>query len=185
MENKEEWVQVLDAARGELPQAYLAVGRLVRANVGATWQLPPVPQGRPFLRHRIYGDEEGEVSIVHFGGPVVTMPHTWPGGRVFYCLVEGDLNQRTWRWSQGSLVGVAERRVTAPDLLLSRPGTIYSFASPEGAVCLAVHCAPRPALEMYDPGGRVTEVLGPGADVVWPVDRAQVIQTRPWTEAGP
>ncbi len=180
MANEEQWIKLLEAVRGPLPEAYIAMGELVSTNKNVRWNPIEIPKGKAYVRVPVFANELGEVSVVYFGGPVVTMPHRWPGARVFYALLDGDLNQRSWCRVDNDTKAVGERRVTAPDLLFVPRGETYSFSSPDGAVCIVVHSEPRDTLEIDDPNQGRTFTLGAGGEVVWPVDPTTVVSEQSW-----
>ena len=45
MANDEQWVKLLEAVRGPLPEAYIAMGELVRTNKNVRWNPVEVPKG--------------------------------------------------------------------------------------------------------------------------------------------
>ncbi len=184
MANEEQWVKLLEAVRGPLPEAYIAMGELVRTNKNVRWNPVEVPKGRPYVRIPVFSNELGEISVVYFGGPVVTMPHRWPSARVFYALLDGDLNQRSWARMGSAASATGERRVTAPDLLFAPTDETFSFSSPEGAVCIVVHSSPRETLEIDDPAGGRTLTVNSGAEVVWPVDPSAIMIEDSWLTEG-
>ena len=181
MANEEQWIKLLEAVRGPLPEAYIAMGELVSTNKNVRWNPIEIPKGKPYVRVPVFSNELGDISVIYFGGPVVTMPHRWPGARVFYALLDGDLNQRSWCRVQGEAKAVGERRVTAPDLLFVPRDQTFSFSSPDGAVCIVVHSEPRSELEIDDPKQGRTVTLQPGGEVTWPVDPESVVSDEPWT----
>jgi hypothetical protein len=185
MANEDQWIKLLEVVRGPLPEAYIAMGELVTTNKDVRWNAVEIPQGVPFTRVPIYAGELGEVSVVYFQGPAVTMPHRWPGARVFHALLDGDLNQRSWALVDGEARATGERRVTAPDLLFSPRGETYSFASPEGAICIVVHSAPRCGLEIDDLSGRRTVTIADGGEPVWPPSAEDLVETVAWPDASP
>jgi hypothetical protein len=185
MANEDQWIKLLEAVRGPLPEAYIAMGELVKTNKDVRWNAVDVPEGQPFARIPIYGDELGEVSVVYFRGPSVTMPHRWPGARVFHALLDGDLNQRSWAAVEGVTQATGERRVTAPDLLFSPRGDTYSFASPEGAICIVVHSSPRCGLQIDDLVGRRTVTIADGGEPNWPPADDDLVASVGWPEPAP
>jgi hypothetical protein len=180
MANEEQWIKLLEAVRGPLPEAYIAMGELVSTNKNVRWNPVEVPQGSPYVRVPIFANELGEISVVYFGGPVVTMPHRWPGARVFYALLDGDLNQRSWGRVEHVARATGERRVTAPDLLFAPRGETYSFSSPEGAVCIVVHSEPRTGLEIDDPKVGRTLTVADGGEVSWPLEPSAIVNEAAW-----
>jgi hypothetical protein len=180
MANDEQWIQLLEAVRGPLPEAYIAMGELVSTNKKVRWNPVEVPKGTPYVRVPVFSNDLGDISVMYFGGPVVTMPHRWPGARVFYALLDGDLNQRSWGRVEGVATATGERRVTAPDLLFAPRGETYSFSSPEGAVCIVVHSQPRSGLEIDDPKLARTLTLADGGEVLWPPDPSTIVNEASW-----
>ena len=180
MANEEQWIKLLEAVRGPLPEAYIAMGELVSTNEKVQWNPIEVPKGTPYVRVPVFSSELGDISVVYFGGPVVTMPHRWPGARVFYALLDGDLNQRSWGRLGAISSATGERRVTAPDLLFVPRGETYSFSSPEGAVCIVVHSQPRTGLEIDDPKSARTLTVANGGEVLWPPEPSTIVNEASW-----
>ena len=183
MANDDQWIKLLEAVRGPLPEAYIAMGELLKTNKNVKWNPVEIPQGAPYLRMPIFANELGEVSVVYFRGPTATMPHRWTGARVFHALLAGDLNQRSWSRIGTDARSTGERRVTAPDLLFSPRGQTYSFSSPEGAICIVVHSAPREGLEIDDPSTNRTLMLNEEGELLWPVPEDHVVSDMGWDGA--
>lgn len=180
MANEDQWIELLKAVRGPLPEAYIAMGQLVKTNKSVRWNPVKIPDGAPYLRLPIFSSELGDVSVVYFRGPSVTVPHRWPGARIFHALLDGDLNQRTWSRRTGTARATGERRVTAPDLLFTPRNETVSFSSPEGAICIVVQSAPREGLEIDDLSGQRTLSMEPGTELLWPPDTETIASERCW-----
>ncbi len=183
MTSEAEWHNLLDACNGSLADAWLVVREIARSAVVVNWRLPVPPPDRPYERLAIYGDELGDVSLMHWRPGVETAPFDIVSGRTFMCLVRGELYQRRWRWNNGRLTQIGERRVKSPDMLLAEPGQVFSFIAPESAVSLSIQAPGVSGKRLYDPSS--SETLLVSSDVgPWLPEDPEVIQARQsWASA--
>ena len=181
MADESEWAELLEACCGPVPQAWCAVGALVQANVEADWQLPPVGPEAVYTRYPIHKGELGHVDLLKWRAGGVTLPHTWPGRRVFHCLVRGRLHQRSWAWHNGELIATGERRVKGPDVLAGGPEDCRSYLCPEGAITLTVYTTGGDELEVVDISNRSTTILKQTASPWEPMDDASILSRDPWS----
>ena len=180
MADDSEWAELLEACCGPVPQAWTAGGALVQANVEADWQLPPVAAGSAYKNYSIHRSDLGHVDLLKWRARGETLPHSWPGRRVFHCLVRGRLHQRSWTWHNGLLIPTGERRVKGPDVLASGPEDCHSYLCPEGAITLTVYTTGGAELHVVDVANESTTVLKATACPREPLDADSIVSRDPW-----
>ena len=185
MADESEWAELLDSCNGSIPDAWVGIGALVQANVGADWQLPPVPEDACYSSYPIHSGKQGRVVLLKWREGQTTLPHSWPGRRVFHCLVRGRLHQRIWQWQNGLLVPTGERRVHAPDVLVAfQDDEIRSYSCTEEAFTLTIYTTDTSEdelLALYDPDEKKTRWVPDATDPWGPPDEEQVKESQAWS----
>ena len=111
----------------------------------------------------------------------VRASHSWPGRRVFHCLVKGRIHSRSWQWRDGILVPTGERRVHAPDVLVALDGDTRSYGCAQAAFTLSIVTTGGETLALHDPERQETTVLPETAHPWGEPDESLVIETQSWS----
>ncbi len=177
-------METLDAHKHELlTRALDGQPSALRALGAADWtpHAQRAALGEPYGRAVLLAREDAEVVLMWWRAQAPCAPHDHgqAGGHVL--VLEGEVHERAWGWSQGELVAQDGAQVArAGEVVALGPGRVHDMVAPEGALTLHLYKPRIRGMRVFDVARRRTLVVADDCGAWVPAREALIEEVLWW-----